>query len=337
MPLSHNTTIRTLVPLVALALTATGCSSSETSPAYELTAGPTDATWCAAGDDLWFYEQADLVGPHFSISVLCHFEGTEPPESLAAKESLLADLPPTADGVDLVLNQFALGPSLEPEFEAAPVKAWVALGDEEFELDGLPEPGSFLAVTVPENEDAVLWVEDDSRAQGLDLRTGARVDPVAAYYGDLATSPVLVEIFFYEEVTVRNGSGGWDLTCGSDFLEADRGAWHEDQGWAPEGTVFLQVRFNWCTYEDNLVWHLDEDAALSVASGDEQIAPLSWDTAELESSARTLRYTVVFAIPEDAATATLVFTPVGDLENLDGGEDYAFVETPGSIERELVF
>ncbi|WP_157975161.1 hypothetical protein [Glycomyces dulcitolivorans] len=50
-----------------------------------------------------------------------------------------------------------------------------------------------------------------------------------------------------------------------------------------------------------------------------------------------MRYTALFAIPADAAAATLVFTLVGDLENLDGGDGYAFVDTLAATERELAF
>ncbi|MEU5155909.1 hypothetical protein [Glycomyces sp. NPDC021274] len=334
--------MKPLIALAALALTATGCSAIpflERTDAHELVTGATDTAWCANGDDSWLLGgAADLTGPHFGLSILCHFEGTTMPEEAADHATELAELPELADDTEILVNQIALGPNYAAEFEDDPsqVTAWIESGDERFDLDAIPAPGDFLALTVPAGESAVLWIEDDGRAQGLDLRTGEQVEPVAAYYNGLATNVVQGDSFA-AEVTVLNDAQAWDLSCHSDFLEGDRSVWREDLGWAAEGSVFLQVTFNWCTYEDNLIWHLDPDASLAAQPDGEPLAPLSMSAEELPDTGGTLRYTAVFSVPENSESLKLILTPVGDLENIVDGDDYAFLDTPEPSERELTF
>lgn len=158
-----------------------------------------------------------------------------------------------------------------------------------------------------------------------------------AYTNSISLEVLEDNPFGYEEVSVFNDSDAWTVSCGSDFLEGDRSVWRVDQGWAAAGTVFLQVSFNWCTYEDVLIWHLDPEAALRVEIEGEVYVPLDWSASGLADSGGTLRYTVVFAIPDDAQMMDLVFTPVGDLESLDGSEGYAFLDTPESTTRDLTF
>lgn len=332
--------IKSIAPLAALGLAAAGCSAlpfGDRTEAYELVTAETDSTWCASGDEWWFFDLgADLVGPHFSVSLLCHYEGTEVPEPVAERSPDLADLPEAADGTELLINQFALEPNLPLEFEEGEVAAWIAIGEERIDLDALPAPGSLLAVAAPTDEDAVLWVEDDGRAQGLSLRSGDQVEPIMAYYNGLSTDVVQGDSFS-AEATVLNGDKAWDLTCHSDFLEGDRSVWREDLGWAAEESVFLQVTFNWCTYEDNLVWHLDPEASLAAQPGAEPVAPLSMSAEALPDTGGTLRYTAVFSIPENSRTLLMILTPVGDLENIVEGDDYAFLDTPAPSERDLYF
>ncbi|MDA1360448.1 hypothetical protein O1R50_12490 [Glycomyces luteolus] len=328
--------------MAAVALTATGCSSIpflDRTEAHELITGATDTAWCANGDGSWFLgNDADIAGPHFGLSILCHFEGTEMPEDAADHATALADLPKLADGTEVLINQIALGPDYAAEFEDDPSKvtAWIDSGDERFDLDAIPAPGDFLALTVPTGDDAVLWIEDDGRAQGLNLRTGEQVEPIMAYYNGLSTDVVQGDSFS-AEVTVLNDEKAWDLSCHSDFLEADRSVWREDLGWAAEESVFLQVTFNWCTYEDNLVWHLDPEASLAAKPGSEPLPPLSMSAEELPDTGGTLRYTALFSIPENSEAFPMVLTPVGDLENIAEGDDYAFLDTPAPSERGLVF
>jgi len=342
VPPSRNNTTKPLITLTALALTATGCSSIpflDRTEAHELVTGATDTTWCAAGDDAWLLDGgADLAGPHFGLSILCHFEGAEVPEEAAGHATELAELPKPAADTEILINQIALGPNHTAEFEDDPsqVTAWIESGDERLDLDAIPAPGDFLALTVPSGDDAVLWIEDDGRAQGLNLRSGAPVEPVAAYYNGLSTDVVQGDSFT-AEATVLNDAKAWDLTCHSDFLEGDRSVWREDLGWAAEGTVFLQVTFNWCTFEDNLVWHLDPEASLVAQPGAEPVAPLSMTAAELPDTGGTLRYTAVFSIPESSEALRMILTPVGDLENIVEGDDYAFLDTPAPSERGLSF
>lgn len=334
--------MKPLIALAAVALTATGCSSIpflDRTEAHELVTGATESPWCADSDWAWMLGQdTDLAGPHFGLSIICHYDGAELPEAAAENVTELADLPKLADDTEILVNQIALGPNYSAEIEDDPaqVTAWIESGDERFDLDAVPEPGSFLALTVPAGDTAVLWIEDDGRAQGLDLRSGAQVEPVAAYYNGLATE-VIQGDSFAAEATVLNSDKAWDLSCHSDFLEGDRNVWREELGWATEESVFLQVTYNWCTYEDNLVWHLDPEASLAVQIGEAAVAPLSLTVEELPDTGGTLRYTALFEIPANDHTATLLLTPVGDLENIVEGDDYAFLDTPKPVEQILVF
>ncbi|MQM24778.1 hypothetical protein [Glycomyces albidus] len=331
MPRSHNRTRFRPAPLAVLVLAA-GCSSmpfAERTEAYELLTGAGgDSPWCAMGDDAWFLDQgADLKGPHFALSIQCRYQGTEIPESLQQNGSdALADLPAAAGGVELLVAQVAASPIYEPEFGEGEVASWIQVGDERLDLETLPADGEFVAVAAPEDEDAVLWVEDEGRAQGLDLRSGERVDPVAGYYNGLAVEAARLEGFYYEDFEVSDGRDSWFLTCPAPWANATRNAWLEDRGWAGEGQVFLTVSFNWCHRYDTLVWVLDPETAVTVDGA----SPAYWNGEETVSG--SMDVDAVFTVPEDADDIAITFTPFGHVESAEDGEAWAFMESPTPTE-----
>ncbi|THV28964.1 hypothetical protein [Glycomyces paridis] len=338
------TQLKRVGPSIALAVSASTLSACSSLPffggteVYSLFTGDADSAWCVPGDESRLLESgADLRGPHFALSLMCSFTGTEIPDAVDSGD--LSELQEADADTEFVIAQFALSDAYEAEAETGEVAGvWIEADGEKLALDALPAPGGYIALTVPTGGDVVLWVEDEDRAQGIDLRSGERVEPVAAYYSGLTTDPVVIDQFAYEDLSIVNDTDAYRVTCGSDTLEGQRSVWREELGWAEEGTVFLEVSFTWCSYEDpGILWHLGE-GSLAARTGDAPAQALSWTEFELgEEFHGDLRYEAVFAIPEEAAAATLVFTPIGDLENLDGGADYAFAYTPDPIERELVF
>ncbi|WP_100445414.1 hypothetical protein [Glycomyces xiaoerkulensis] len=340
MPRSRQTIPRTLAPLAAAALAAAGCGDiapTETTGTYELFTGTGGSAWCDRGDEARLQEDgADLVGPHFAVSFLCHYAGTEAPEQVAAAVEELADLPQVIDGAELLVNQIALAPTYEPVAEDGEVTAWIEAGEERFDLDALPLAGGYVAVTVPTGTDAVLWVEDEGRSQGLDFRTGAQVEPVTAYYNGLSRDAVDLDGYAYEEVQILNNRKSYELTCSSGWGQATRSVWSEERGWPSDGTVYLEIEFNWCdAYEGVVDWRLDQEAALSLQGGDDPVAPISWEESSIEND--RILVTAVFEAPADAEELTVEFTPVGNLETLNGGEDYAFADGPESTEWTMSF
>ena len=340
MPPSHRTITSTLAPLVALALSATACAEIEpleTTGVYELVSQSTGQTSCEPGDEARLLEAgADLVGPHFAISFLCHFSGSSVPDEVVEAAEELADLPTLVTGAELLINQIAFAPTYEPEATGGSVTAWIEAGDQLIDLNALPLSGSIFAVNVPAGEDAVLWVEDEGRAQGLDFRTGAQIDAAAAYYNGIGLGTVETDGFAYEEISVLNRSDAYRLTCSSGWGEVTRNVWSPDHGWAEDGTVFVTVDLRWCDdFEDILRWELDQKASVTIDGGDGPLPPVDWTQYDADNDRLGIR--AVFEAPAASAELTVAFTPVGNLKNLSGGEDFAFVDTPETTDWQVSF
>ncbi|GAA2277334.1 hypothetical protein GCM10009853_034410 [Glycomyces scopariae] len=319
----------------AVGATAAGSVAADSfvrTEAYELFTGQDTESWCI-GDYDALTVGADLRGPHFAFSYLCRFAEDETP---AAVHAAFAGTPALAEGTELLAVQSSLEPVYLPEVGAEAVDVWIEVGPERIDLAGLPVAFGYLAVAVPAGEDAVLWVEDDGRAQGLSLRTGDRVEPVASYYNGLASEAVDTARYEFADVQVRNSSRGGTALCGG-YASATRQTWHPELGWAAEGTSFLTVELNWCHVLDDgsgtdvLRWELDPELALVSADGTP--TPLQWTEDPGEDD--RLLVAAVFAVPEDLAELRLDFVPLGDLHDLVGGGDYYFGDTPEAAE--LVF
>jgi hypothetical protein len=305
--------------LAALALGAAGGadagSFARTAP-FELISGVERDSWCAVGDDAYVLDaSADLRGPHFSFSLRCLFQDDAIPRKLAAVGSDLEHVVPAEDGSEFLIAQIAHKAEYEPEHrtEAVRTSGWIQAGNERIDLDGIPTAGRYFVLSVPVGEDAVLWVDDAGRAQGIDLRTGAQVDPVGAYYNGLRSRAVEIGGYNTGRIDTYSGRSTGYVRCANGSGTARRQVWREDLGWAAEGTVFLEVRFNWCSEFEFSTWELDRERAVMV----DRDTPLSWTATELEGGWDELA--IVFAVPADADEITVDFTPYGDLESNEFG------------------
>lgn len=322
-----------IVPLLAaLALTAVGSVASDSflrTEALTLVTGADPEPWCddAAPDDL---ADAVLRGAHFSFGLSCRFERAAIPEPQAALSEDLAHMPPAEPGVAFLFAQFASRAAYPPDlrYDAARLTSWIEVGSERLDLDSAPEADDFLILSAPDEAPVVLWVEDAGRAQGLDLRTGERVEPVAAYYEDLEFWTVTVDGYDYVDLLYRNGpGGGWLMCCSYSWAELTRSAWTESLGWAPEGEVFLTVRFDWCGADYNEVeWRLDTDTALIVFSGSAIVAPAEWTVETDEFGAEV--HQAVYAVPADTEGFAVMFLPLGEAVEKETGEVFHPVEVP---------
>lgn len=306
---------------VAASLTAAGSADPDsflrTAP-YELVVGNASELWCEEGDaasDL--AEPADLRGAHFALSLDCLFKAHKVPEDLAASIPALEHVPPAQDGVEFLFFQAARPAEYNAEFanEPSALASWIQVGGERIDLLAAPAGHNYYVVSVPVDEPAVLWVDDSGRAQGVDLRTGEQVDPVTAYYNGLALRSFDFGGYDTEEVDIFNGRvSGW-IRCKTKVTEASRIVWREDLGWAPEGTVFVEVRTNWCSETDHFTWELDKDKAFTI-DGE---APQSWTATDIGDGWDQLA--MVFAVLEDTPEVTIDFSPVGTIEHKEtGGE-----------------
>lgn len=177
------------------------------------------------------------------------------------------------------------------------------------------------------DERAVLWIDDAGRAQGLDLRSGEQVDPVVSYYNDIGLWTHKAEGFEYEGVGFRGERGVWRLTCIRSGAELKRSVWTEKNGWAPEGSVWLTVRFNWC--EDaftETIWTLDTERALRAKGGSESLELVAWNEEPANSQGQI--QTVVFEAPADAAEFKVLFVPAGEVTEKESGNVYRQLEMP---------
>ncbi|SDE24445.1 hypothetical protein [Glycomyces harbinensis] len=305
--------------LVAVALGAAGGADTDsfarTAP-FALITGVEHDPWCDEGDDAYVLDSpADLRGPHFSLSLGCLFRGDAVPLDLAAAGSDLEHVVPVEDGSEFLIAQVASMAEYEPELEAdaMAVTAWIQAGGERIDLNGIPAEGRSFVLSVPVGEDAVLWVDDSGRAQGLDLRTGAQVEPIGSYYNGLRLSEVAIGGYNTGEIDVYNSRASGYVRCADGSGTAHRSVWREDLGWAAEGTVFLEVRFKWCSELESSTWELDRERAVTV----DRNTPLSWTATELEGGWD--HFAIVFAVPADADEITVDFTPYGEVENDESG------------------
>lgn len=284
-------------------------------PAYEFASG-TSGRWCDADDSAWMRgTEAFLVGPHFAASVKCRFVGESVPAVVSGQALALEDEPPAAMGNEFVLTQFAVATFEPPDDAAEPIDVLVRVGEREFPLDEVPGEGDWIAVVAPLDEQAALWIEEDGRAQGLDLRTGDRIDDAAAYYEGIPrwTGQQLAPLEY--EVDIDYGPYGWWISCESGPVRVFRDPWVDGLGWAPEGSVFLRVTFGWCKrWEDaGLTWELDPDRAVEVEGAEK---PVSWEATE--NTWDGVDVVAVYAIPEDASGADIGITPHGELTDEHG-------------------
>jgi len=303
--------------------------------AYAFFTGYRTESWCL-GDYEARLDGADLRGPHFAVTYLCRFIEDDTPAAVHAE---FAGTPALAEGTELIVAQAALAPIYEPEAEEAAVDVWIEAGEQRIDLAGLPESWAYVAIAVPAGEDAVLWVEDDGRAQGLSLRTGARVEPVASYYNGIGFSADGTARYEFEDVRFGDTRYRAYVRC-SGHASATRQAWHPELGWAAEGTSFLTVKLNWCHLFENdsgeevLQWDLHHELSLVSADGDP--IPLLWDEEPVDNKYRLL-VTAVFAVPDDLAEVRLDFTPFGDLHNLREGGEFHLADTPDAVELAFSF
>ncbi|THV41252.1 hypothetical protein [Glycomyces buryatensis] len=240
MPLLNRRMTPALIAFAALATITAACTQVEpprTADLYEVFTGPRHDHWCDEGDEARLLENgADLMGPHFSISFLCHFTET-------GQSELLPDIPLLAEGTELLLNQIAHAHTYSSEVGPGPVNTWIEAGPERIDLAEPPMHGGHLAVVVPTGEDAVLWIEDEGRAQGLDLRTGEQIDPVAAYYNGLGLWTERTDAFRYVDLQFSSENDTWTMDCASNLAEITRSVWSDDFGWTPEGSALITIEF----------------------------------------------------------------------------------------------
>ncbi|THV28962.1 hypothetical protein [Glycomyces paridis] len=330
--------LRYLCAAVVL-IAAAGCSYApilERTENYDFYTGESGAMCTEGGEGA--VPDAGLVGPHFGLTLACAFSGATLPREAAQEAVNIADLPRAQVGAEFVAAQVMTTGEFRPEWDEAPVTAWVQAGDEEFELDEFPGPGTWFVVTAPEDDAVVLWVEDEGRAQGVDLRTGERVDPVEAYYLGMDRDTT-DDGFAYEDVQFGTPqTGGWIVECFSDRVDFTRAVWLEDRGWAPEGSVYLVVSFWWGTSEgfEDVDWKLDTDKALVVGDGADAASPIDWSESDVSANEEGSNQTVLFEVPADQEEFTVAFTPIGEL--IEEGEDvFQLYETPDTTEWTAAF
>jgi hypothetical protein len=336
LPLAATAALATVTSCASEASEASG-DSARTAP-YELIVGSDQDPWCDKEDEA----NADLRGAHFSLSLGCVFREPAVPEMLSDRKSYLAELPPAQDGTEFLLVQVADQAEYLPEHGTDPawLSAWIQAGGERLELESVPKAGQFLVLSVPADETAVLWVDDDGRAQGLDLRSGERVEPLAPYYADIGFWTESATDVDFPDVEFESGAGGWTVGCHSSRIEFTRSMWLPDYGWAPEGSVYLRVDLWWCTGDgvyDELVWTLDETKAILVTSGSRTAEPVGWSKVDGTGRHRGQHHSAVVAVPADARDFQVAFSPVGELTEKDSGEVYSTTEPPPAAEWTVQF
>jgi len=320
------------LPLLAAAsLTAAGSAETDsflrTEP-HELIAGNAGDPWCEEGDAAsTLAEPADLRGAHFAFSLECLFKAPKVPEDLAASIPVLEQVPAAQNGAEFLFVQVALSGEYSPEYTTEPseLTSWIESGKERIPIVAAPRSNDFYVVSVPRGDRAVLWVSDSHRHQGIDLRTGEQVDPVTAYYNGLALRSFDFGGYDTEEVDLRNGRySGW-IRCKTEYAEATtRAVWHQQQGWADEGMVFLEVRTNWCAQTESFTWELDQTKAFTIDGG----GPVSWTATDAESTEGWDTLSLLFVIPADTVEATIDFSPVGTIEIRENGVELFTTKLP---------
>ncbi|THV28960.1 hypothetical protein [Glycomyces paridis] len=313
-----------LAALAVLAATGLGAAGSVGPGAFLRTAPLTLLTgeerepWCDEAE----LDGADLRGAHFSLSLRCSFERRAVPPANARLTAAFPDLPPAEPGSALLFVQFATRPALLPDVrtDADHLAAWIAVGDNRIDLDGVPGPGEYLVLAVPETGAVVLWVEDAGRAQGLDLRSGERIDPIEVYYGGPEFATVTVEGYEYEDQVYRKDlvSDWWILSNSHGVVDLTRTAWSETLGWAEDGSVYLRVRVGWWRVFRHGEWRLDTERSLTAFDGSEAVEPAEWS---VEADEYGFEWHVVeFVVPADEPGFAVLFMPTGEYVEDETGD-----------------
>ena len=318
-----------MLPLLAAAALVPAASAPfdaflRTAP-YELIAGSDPDRWCGEGDDAYVGDDsADLRGVHFALSLDCLIQEESVPDRLAGEVPALEHVPAAAPGTEFLIVRVAHQARYFPEIGSSPhtTQSWIMAGDRRIYVGAVPAAGKFLVLSVPTGAETVLWIEDSGRAQGLDLRTGAQVDPVTGYYGGPGFQAKTSEEIEFVDVEFGTSRRWWTMDCYADPATITRTMWTERLGWAEEGTAFLTVEWWWCgegTFDDT-TWALDKEEALEVMVGTEPAELLDWSERPSGAAWGGAVHTVSFAVPLDAREFRVLFTPVGEVTELANGE-----------------
>lgn len=333
MPRLHP---RALVAALLTAALLTGCATAPpelhapvgyASLSSSLTTSGCDEPSFAAG-------QGDLIGPHFAFTATCvHFGRTVDEDFHPDGERPLAPPP----GYEYAVVQFASDSPVAPAYDAddaGDLTAALVFGEEATTLETVPEDDDVLVAIVPRDGPLLLTVTDEGRAQSLDLRGFARVQPVDAYYhgleGEIGTPG-----YSMRAEGAGDGWTGWYSLSGD--IRAERTVWSPESGWAEDGRATLTLTVEWARKDKKIdtYFELFAKSSMKVDSGDQHYSPVSVDSSNVDSV--WMDYVYVFDVPADAVEFKVKFQPQGKLTIIDGNHNLKLSKSPKANSFTLSF
>lgn len=273
---------------VAVLLFAAACSDPaqariEANPGWQIDEPGAQVSICPSESEHRL-DSASLRGPHFGLEVECVASMAEFPEEYQIRYLTgEMDLYPPPEGYEYTFIQFSHEPELSAveEDDPGPVDTVLTVDDYEWQMEGVPEPGSAYMVVAPSSPDVSLDVTDTGLAQSLDLNTGERGETVDALYTGQLTS---IETGSTTG-EVEASSSAWEVNAnyGLNF-DVTRSVYYDGEWVDDNSEAVLIVAYAWSdTFTTgDVTWDLDPVDALSVSQGGDSLSAEDVNTYEID-------------------------------------------------------
>ncbi|GAB3650872.1 hypothetical protein GCM10028833_21090 [Glycomyces tarimensis] len=162
---------------------------------------------------------------------------------------------------------------------------------------------------------------------------------MSTYYNGLGLRPVSTEPFDFKRLRFLNGRNGWWVSCYFEGADLRRRVWLEDHGWAPDGSVYLLIEFNWCSgdYFEEIELSLHAERAVQIWGSEPEVFELlTLDESPFAGEGGTA-YSLVFEVPAELDELTFGFAPVGEVTEKDTGEVFQLQGLPESVTSDVRF
>lgn len=304
--------------LTAAALVLSACSS--TPPRFASPIGTTEIvpSGSVALEKTFDAAQTSLVGPHFALAVASAQFLPEVNGAKAKELGLEKPLSPPP-GYEVMAFTLADDVAIDPALSDEDPEAKIVTGDQEIELDQVPDGGDLVVALVRKDQPAKLVITDAGRPFSVNLRDGVREDFNDALIKAEVTGLGSAEDY---EAEVEMRTGSWVVTIPySAGFQVTKSAWLPDYEWAPDGKLWVKVDFGsqylWKGDKFDVEWNLDPAASIKLKAGD-TLKPAKTSTGDKQGQG--VIYTAVFEVAPDAAQIQIVFEPSGDLKVIEGGK-----------------
>jgi hypothetical protein len=277
--------------------------------------------------------QATLTGPHatfaFSAVATASALTAEQVRALGLRDPQAEPGMRPTDGYEfLVLRTADSGGQWAGQASPPRTAVTIRSGDRSWPLTGIVSAGHTVVLSVPKAAPTTLVLEDEGRAQTLDLRTGRRgADAIGLYY-PTRTADVDGDLGCWAQVsgvTVPSAMQGNLVSLTGSTRRAGLYPFYGKHGWARPGRAWLEVGLSPGSTLGDVVLTVNAAASFTLTvPGGKPVAPLAGTgDFKLTNTIGTSPDPValVFDVPDTFRSGTITFAPRGTVNVVVNGQD----------------